>query len=68
MIIRGAGVIEVGENETNREVYEFTTGDVVLIPPQLVYRVCNRRAGEKLLAWVFFAEETQSYWFDGRRA
>ena len=68
MIIRGADAIEVGENETDREVYEFTTGDVLLIPPQLVYRVCNRRAGEKLLAWVFFGEETQSYWPDGRRA
>ena len=68
VIIAGAGAIEVGENETDRCVYEFTTGDVVLIPPQLVYRVCNRRAGEKLLAWVFFGEETQSYWPDGRRA
>ena len=68
VIIRGAGAIEVGENETDREVYEFTTGDVVLIPPQLVYRLCNRRAGEKLLAWVFFGEETESYWPDGRRA
>jgi len=68
VIIAGTGAIEVGENETDREVYEFTTGDVVLIPPQLVYRVRNRRAGEKLLAWVFFGEETQSYWPDGRRA
>jgi hypothetical protein len=31
VIIRGADAIEVGENETDREVYEFTTGDVVLI-------------------------------------
>ena len=68
VIIAGAGAIEVGENETHRGVYEFTAGDIVLIPPQLVYRVCNRRADEKLLAWVFFAEETQSYWPDGRRA
>ena len=68
VIIAGAGAIEVGENETDGEVYEFTTGDVVLIPPQLVYRLCNRRAGEKLLAWVFFGEETESYWPDGRRA
>jgi hypothetical protein len=68
VIIAGAGAIEVGENETYRGVYEFATGDIVLIPPQLVYRVCNRSASEKLLAWVFFAEETQSYWPDGRRA
>lgn len=68
VIIAGAGAIEVGENETDREVYEFTTGDVVLIPPELVYRVCNRRADEKLLAWVFFGEETLSYWPDERRA
>ncbi len=68
VIIAGAGAIEVGENETHRGVYEFTAGDIVLIPPQLVYRVYNRRAGEKLLAWVFFAEETRSYWPDGRRA
>ncbi len=68
VIIAGAGAIEVGENETDRCVYEFTTGDVVLIPPQLVYRVYNRRAGEKLLAWVFFAGETEFYWPDGRRA
>ena len=68
VIVAGAGAIEVGENETHQGVYEFTTGDIVLIPPQLVYRVWNRRAGEKLLAWVFFAEETRSYWHDGRRA
>src|SRR5438270_5725351 len=36
VIIAGAGAIEVGENETDRDVYEVTTGDVVLIPPELV--------------------------------
>ena len=68
VIISGAGAIEVEEDEANREVYAFTAGDVVLIPPQLVYRVWNRRGGEPLLAWVFFAEEKEFYWPDGRRA
>jgi mannose-6-phosphate isomerase-like protein (cupin superfamily) len=68
VIIAGAGAIEVEEDETNREVSAFTAGDVVLIPPQLVYRVRNRRVGEPLLAWVFFAEGTKCYWPDGRRA
>ncbi len=68
VIISGAGAIEVEEDETNREVYAFTAGDVVLIPPQLVYRVRNRLGSEPLLAWVFFAEEKEFYWPDGRRA
>jgi len=68
VVIAGAGAIEVGENEAERSAYEFSSGDVVLIPSGLVYRVCNRRQGEKLLAWVFFSEETTSYWPDGQRA
>jgi mannose-6-phosphate isomerase-like protein (cupin superfamily) len=68
VIIAGAGAIEVEEDETNREVYAFTAGDVVLIPPQLVYRVRNRRGSEPLLAWVFFAVDKEFYWPDGRRA
>ena len=68
VVVAGSGAIEVGEEESTREVYEFTRGDVVLIPPDLVYRVCNRRADEKLLAWVFFAEQTESYWPGGAKA
>jgi mannose-6-phosphate isomerase-like protein (cupin superfamily) len=68
VIISGAGAIEVGEDQGAGRVYEFTSGDVVIVPPDLVYRVCNRRSEEKLLAWVFFAEGTASYWPDGSRA
>lgn len=68
VVIAGAGTIEVGESEAERSVYEFSSGDVVLIPPGLVYRVCNRRPDQKLLAWVLFAEETTSFWPGGERA
>ena len=39
VIIAGAGAIEIGKNEKDMDVYEFTTGDVVLITPELVYGV-----------------------------
>jgi mannose-6-phosphate isomerase-like protein (cupin superfamily) len=68
VIIAGAGAIEVVEGATPGEVSSFTAGDVVLIPPQLVYRVRNQSADEPLVAWVFCAEETRFYWPDGRRA
>ena len=68
VVISGAGAIEVGEEESDRRVYEFASGDVVLIPADLVYRVYNRRVDEQLLAWVFFAEQTESYWPDGAKA
>ena len=67
VIIAGVGAIGVGEDTTPSERYDIRAGDVVLIPPQLVYRVCNRHASEPLLAWVFCAEETQFYWPDGSR-
>ncbi len=68
VIIAGAGAIEVGESEGNRQVYEFGCGDIVFIPPGIIYRVCNRRTDEKLVAWIFFAESTRSYWPDGTPA
>ncbi len=68
VIIAGAGAIEVGEHEDGRHSHEFTCGDIVFIPPGIIYRVCNRRTDEKLVAWVFFAESTQSYWPDGTPA
>jgi quercetin dioxygenase-like cupin family protein len=66
--VAGAGAIEVGEDEAERSVYEFSSGDVVLIPPGIVYRVCNRSTDQPLVAWIFFAEETTSYWPGGERA
>jgi quercetin dioxygenase-like cupin family protein len=68
VIIAGAGAIEVGESEGNKQVHEFGCGDIVFIPPGIIYRVCNRRTDEKLVAWVFFAESTRSYWPDGTPA
>jgi mannose-6-phosphate isomerase-like protein (cupin superfamily) len=68
VIISGAGAIEVEEDEAHKQGYAFTAGEVVLIPPQLVYRVRNCRADEPLVAWVFFAEETECSWPDGRKA
>ena len=68
VIIKGAGAIEILENEIIQEVYECETGDVVLIPEQIVYRVRNRHASEPLLAWVFCSEETEFYWPDGNKA
>jgi hypothetical protein len=68
VIIAGAGAIEVMEDEVPQQVIECAAGDVVLIPAQLVYRVCNRHASEPLLAWVFCAEETRFYWPDGSKA
>jgi mannose-6-phosphate isomerase-like protein (cupin superfamily) len=68
VIITGTGAIEVLEDEVIQEITLCAAGDVVLIPPQLVYRVCNHRASEPLLAWVFCAEDTQFYWPDGSRA
>ncbi len=68
VVVSGSGAIEVGEDKGASSMYEFTSGDVVIIPPDLVYRVCNRRPDEKVVAWVFFAESTQSYWPDGTPA
>ncbi len=68
VIIVGAGAIEVGENEDRWQSYEFTCGDIVLIPPGIIYRVCNHCTDKKVVAWVFFAEGTKSYWPDGTTA
>src|SRR5262245_2092007 len=68
VIIAGEGSIEVGEHEDKRQSQEFSCGDIVFIPPGIIYRVCNRRIEEKLVAWVFFAESTTSYWPDGTPA
>ncbi len=68
VIIAGEGTIEVGEHEDKRQSQEFSCGDIVFIPPGIIYRVCNRRTNEKLVAWVFFAESTTSYWPDGTPA
>jgi len=68
VIIAGEGVIEVGEHEDKRQRQEFSCGDIVFIPPGILYRVCNRCTDEKLVAWVFFAENTTSYWPDGTPA
>lgn len=66
--VAGAGAIEVGEDEAGRSVYEFSSGDVILIPPGIVYRVCNRSTDQPLVAWVIFPEGTGSYWPGGERA
>ena len=68
VIIAGEGAIEVGEHEDRQQRYEFSCGDILFIPPGMIYRVCNRRTDEKLVAWIFFAEETASYWPDGTPA
>ena len=68
VIIAGEGAIEVGEHEDRRQRYEFTCGDILFIPPGMIYRVCNRRTDEKLVAWIFFAESATSYWPDGKPA
>jgi mannose-6-phosphate isomerase-like protein (cupin superfamily) len=68
VIVTGTGAIEVLEDGIIQEIALFAAGDVLLIPPQLVYRVRNHRASEPLLAWVFCAEDTQFYWPDGSRA
>ena len=68
VIIAGEGIIEVGEHEDKRQRHAFSCGDIVFIPPGIIYRVCNRRTDEKLVAWVFFAESTTSYWPDGTPA
>ncbi len=68
VIIAGEGAIEVGEHEERRQRQECSCGDIVFIPPGILYRVCNRRTDEKLVAWVFFAESTTSYWPDGTPA
>jgi oxalate decarboxylase/phosphoglucose isomerase-like protein (cupin superfamily) len=68
LILSGRGVIQVGENEGDRLTYACAQGDIVLIPPALVYRVCNLSPDEPLLAWVFFAEGTRSYWPNGTPA
>ena len=68
VIIAGEGAIEVGEHEDSRQSYAFRCGDIVFIPPGILYRVCNRRTDEKLVAWIFFAESTASYWPDGTPA
>ncbi len=68
VIIAGEGVIEVGEDEERRQRQAFSCGDIVFIPPGIIYRVCNRCTDEKLVAWVFFDEETTSYWPDGTPA
>ncbi len=68
VIIAGEGAIEVGEHEDSRQRQEFSRGDIVLIPPGIISCVCNRRIDEKLVAWVFFAESTASYWPDGTPA
>jgi hypothetical protein len=43
-------------------------GDIIFLPPGIIYRVCNLRTDEKLVAWVFFAESSTSYWPDGTPA
>lgn len=68
VIIAGEGIIEVREDEDSRKKYEFCSGDIVFIPPGIIYRVCNRRSDQKLVAWVFFGQETASYWPDGTPA
>ncbi len=68
VIIAGEGAIEVGEHEERRQRQAFSCGDIVFIPPGITYRVCNRRTDEKLVAWVFFAESTASYWPDSTPA
>ena len=66
VILSGAGAIEVPGEPTESTAFE--RGEVVLIPPGLVYQVCNRRREEPLIAWLFFEEEAQVFWPDGRRA
>ncbi len=68
VIIAGEGTIEVGEHEERRQRQEVSCGDIIFIPPGIIYRVCNRRTDEKVVAWVFFAESTTSYWPDGTPA
>jgi len=68
VIIAGEGVIEVGEHEDKRQRHTFSCGDIVFIPPGIISRVCNSCSGEKLVAWVFFDEETTSYGPDGTPA
>ncbi len=68
VIIAGEGVIEVGEHQNSRQSYAFSCGDIVFIPPGMVYRVCISCTEEKVVDWVFFAESTTSYWPDGTPA
>lgn len=67
-IISGQGTIEIGDDEKKRQCVVCGPGDLVLIPPGVTYRVCNTRADEKLVAWVCFADQAQSYWPDGSPA
>lgn len=66
VILAGAGAIEVLGASAHCVTCE--RGDVVLIPPDIVYQVRNRRRTEPLIAWLFFVEEAQVFWPDGRPA
>lgn len=66
--ISGEGAIVVGEEEACWQSYPFGAGDVLFIPPGIVYHVRNRSTDTPLIAWLLFGEKSVSYWPDGRMA
>lgn len=67
-IVQGKGVIEVGEDGTVQDTHPFTAGDLVLIGPDVIYRVRNCSATTELHAWIGFPPGVHSFWPDGREA
>lgn len=67
-IVEGEGSIAL-EGEANAlHTFPCQQGDLVLIPPDRLYAVHNRHANKQLIAWIFFAGETESFWPDGSKA
>jgi mannose-6-phosphate isomerase-like protein (cupin superfamily) len=67
-IVQGEGAIEVGEDGTIEDAYPFAAGDLVLIGPDVIYRVRNSSDTTPLRAWVGFPLGIHSFWPDGREA
>ncbi len=63
VILSGEGAMITEDHKA----YPFEEGDIVIVPAEITYRVVNSGKGE-LRAWIFFSEETRSYWPDGSPA
>ena len=63
VILAGEGAMVTNDQKE----YSFEGGDILIVPADITYRVVNRGEGG-LLAWLFFAEGTRSYWPDGSPA
>jgi quercetin dioxygenase-like cupin family protein len=66
--LEGEGIIEVGNDDHIEQSIPFSAGNVISIPPNILYRVRNRHASRPLKALVCFPAQARSFWPDGTSA